>query len=152
PAVLAVTSQIEVGPVGDTLELGPAEGKLVLDVDAPLGVVRQLVGAMRSLAQPFARDREVEVPAHPLRAPVVEALVVLPRADEVLELHLLELPRAEEEVPGGDLVAERAADLRDAEGQLQARGLEHVPEVDEGALRGLGSEVGDVRGVLDRAD
>src|SRR5262249_49919585 len=53
---------------------------------------------------------------------------------------------------GGDLVAERAADLRDAEGQLQARGLEHVPEVDEGALRGLGSEVGDVRGVLDRAD
>src|SRR5262249_2461690 len=119
PAVFAVPPQIEVGPVGDTLELGPAEGKLVLDVDAALRVVRELVRAVRSLPQPFACDAEIEVPAHPLCAPVIEPPIVLARPHEVLELHLLELARTEEEVPRSDLVAERAADLGDTEGQLQ---------------------------------
>src|SRR2546427_11623249 len=79
-------------------------------------------------------------------------LLVLAGADEELELHLLELACAEEEVARGDLVAERAPDLPDAEGQLQARGLEDVAEVDEHALRRLRAEVGHVRGVLDRPD
>ncbi len=35
--------------------------------------------------------------------------------DKVLDLHLLELPRAENEVAGSDLVAERLADLGDTE-------------------------------------
>ena len=42
---------------------------------------------------------------------------------EELELHLLELARAEHEVAGRDLVAEGLADLRDAERRLLARGL-----------------------------
>ena len=115
-----MASEVEVGAVGDPLELGPAERKLVLDVDATLGIVGELVGAVRPLAKPFPAESEVEIPTHPFRAPVLEPVIVLARADEVLELHLLELARAEEEVPGGDLVAERAADLRDAEGELQA--------------------------------
>src|SRR5207247_901631 len=70
--------------------------------------------------------------------PALEPVV---RVDEELDLHLLELARAEDEVAGRDLVAKGLADLRDAERQLAPRGLQHVVEVDEDALRRLGPEV-----------
>ena len=70
--------------------------------------------------------------------------------NEVLHLHLLELERAEDEVAGRDLVAERLADLRDAERRLAPGDLGDVLEVDEDALRGLGAEVGVEPGLLER--
>src|SRR6266508_1847473 len=91
------------------------------------------------------------VPAVALVDPVAEPLPGLVRRDEVLHLHLLELARAEEEVARRDLVAEGLADLRDAERRLPARELEHVLEVDEDALRGLGAEVCESAGLLERA-
>src|ERR1044072_7331552 len=81
--------------------------------------------------------------------------LVVAGANEVLHLHLLELARAEDEVAGRDLVAERLSNLRDAEGNLPAHGRLHVEEVDEDALRRLGAEIGERRGVVlvrDRAD
>jgi hypothetical protein len=72
--------------------------------------------------------------------------------DEVFHLHLLELARAEDEVARGDLVAERLADLGDAERQLHAAGVDDVLEVHEHALRRLGPQVGDGRGVGHGAD
>ena len=53
---------------------------------------------------------------------------------------------------GIDLVAEALADLRDAEGQLDAAGVDDVLEVGEDPLRGLGPEIGDVRLALQGAD
>ena len=55
-------------------------------------------------------------------------------------------------LPGRDLVAKRLADLGDAERRLLARELEHVLEVDEDPLRGLGTQVGDRGRVAHRAD
>ena len=66
-------------------------------------------------------------------------------------LHLLELAGAEDPVLRSDLVAEALADLGDAERRLLAAGLEHVGEVDEHALRGLGSHVGLGAAALDRS-
>ena len=74
------------------------------------------------------------------------------RLDEELHLHLLELPGAEDEVARGDLVAERLADLADAERRLLAGRLHHVGEVDEDALRGLRPQVVQAGLVLDRAE
>ena len=90
--------------------------------------------------------------SQPLAAPVVEPLRRLGGRHEVLQLHLLELPGAEHEVPGRDLVAKRLADLGDPERRSLARRLQDVEEVDEVALGGLGPQVGDVALVLDRAD
>ena len=64
------------------------------------GVVRQLVGAVGADAEPLALDAEVGVPAEALVAPALEPLVSFAGTDEELELHLLELARTEEEVPG----------------------------------------------------
>ncbi|GBD40363.1 hypothetical protein HRbin38_00218 [bacterium HR38] len=78
-------------------------------------------------------------------------VLVLPRADEVLDLHLLELPHPEDEVPGSDLVAEGLADLGDAEGKLPARAVQDVLEVHEDALGGLRAQIGQGGLVLHRA-
>ena len=59
---------------------------------------------------------------------------------EELDLHLLELARAEGEVPRRDLVAETLADLGDAEGNPHPRAVADVLEVDEDALGRLGAE------------
>src|SRR6187549_632483 len=62
---------------------------------------------------------------------------------------MFELTRAKNEVSGRDLIAERLADLRDAEGNLLPRGLLDVQEVDVDALRRLGTEVHHGRAILD---
>ena len=59
---------------------------------------------------------------------------------EELDLHLLELARAEGEVPRRDFVAKTLADLGDAEGNPHPRAVADVLEVDEHALGGLGAE------------
>ncbi len=59
--------------------------------------------------------------------------------------------RAEGEVARRDLVAEAAARVADAEGDLHARGIDDVLEVEEDALRGLGAEIGLVGLIADRA-
>src|SRR5213080_5609179 len=114
--------------------------------------MRELVGAVGPHAEPLGRETEVRVPAQALLAPVLEPRIVVTGPHEELELHLLELARAEEEVAGRDLVAERLADLRDAEGDLQTRRLDDVAEVDEDSLRRLRTEIRDVRRVLHRTD
>jgi hypothetical protein len=55
--VLGVGRQVEVGAVGDPFELAPLgalEGEAVLDVDGPLGVVRQLLRRVLVVAQVVA--------------------------------------------------------------------------------------------------
>ena len=89
------------------------------------------------------------MPAEALLEPVVEPPRRLVGRDEVLQLHELELPGAEDEVLRGDLVAEGLAHLGDPEGRLLARGALHVGEVREHALGGLGPQVRDVALVLD---
>ena len=117
----------------------------------PLRVVAQLVGVVRAQRQHVGRDAEVDVPLQAGVAPVLVPLRALGGRHEELELHLLELAGAEDEVAGRDLVAEALADLGDAERRLLAAGLQHVDEVDEHALRGLGAHVDLGAGALHRA-
>ncbi len=149
---LGVLGEIEIAAVGDPLELRPADREEVFDVARARGVMRELIGIVRAQAQVIGADPELRVPALALREPVLEPLLGLGGRDEELHLHLLELARAEDEVPGGDLVAEGLPDLRDPEGRFLARELEHVLEVDEDALRGLRAQVGGRPGLLHRSD
>ena len=66
------------------------------------------------------------------------------RLDEKFQLHLLELARAEGEVARRHLVAERLADLRNAERHLLSRRFQHVLELRENRLRGFRAEIRDV--------
>ena len=97
-------------------------------------------------------DPKLDVPALALFEPVLEPIGRVRGRHEELHLHLLELPRTEDEVAGRDLVAEGLADLRDPERRFLARELQDVLEVDEDALRRLGSQVDGRAGLLDGAD
>src|SRR3989449_2991913 len=115
------------------------------------GVMRELV--LRVLVKPQLRrsDPEADQPLHPLLAPELEPLLVRPRLHEELHLHLLELPGPERKVSGRDLVAERLADLGDAERDLLPGRLQHIEKVDVDPLRRLRPQVDDGRGLLDGA-
>ncbi len=105
-------------------------------------------------AQPevFALQPQGLVPAEPLLTPVLEPLGVLARLAEPLQLHHLQFPKPEDEVSSRDLIAKAAADLGNAEGNPLPRAVDHVLEVDEDPLRGLGPEVDHCALVVDRAD
>ena len=108
---------------------------------------------MLAQPQPVRLQAEVDVPLEArVRASTAYHSVASLGMAEELDLHLLELARAEGEVARVDLVAEALADLGDAEGELDPAGVEDVLEVGEDALGGLGAQVGDVRLVLQRAD
>ena len=81
-------------------------------------------------------------------APVGEPLQVGAGLAEELQLHLLELADAEDEVARGDLVAEGLAHLAHAEGNLPAGGALDVLEVDEDALGCLGAQIDRCSGIL----
>ncbi len=136
--------QVEVGAVRHTFQLTPRvalETELVLDVDGAIGIVRQLLLRVFEEPQVFRVDAEVDIPLQAGVDPVLMPLLGGRRLDEELHLHLLELAGTEDEVARRDLVAEALTDLPDAERRLAPRGRDHVGEVDEDALRGLGAQV-----------
>src|SRR6185295_7386253 len=150
--ILAVPRQIPVAAVVDALDLLPAEREEILDVDRRARVVGELVGRVRARAQPVVPEAELAVEREPLGLPVLEPLLALARVHEELELGLLELARAEREVARIDLVAERLADLGDAERDLLAPRLAHALEVVEDRLAGLGAQIGDLGALLRRSN
>src|SRR5260370_34374876 len=68
-------------------------------------------------------------------------LFVFARAHEIFHLHLFELARAKYKVAGRDFVAKRFADLRHAERQLAAAGIQHVEKVYEDPLRSFQPQI-----------
>jgi len=137
---LGVLAQVVVAPRRNTPQLLHAEGILEHDIHGPLRVEREFLLRVRvkremRLGQ---TDREQPLPA-PLDPLLVAFVPVGILVDEILHLHLLKLARAEDEVARRDLVAERLANLRNAERQLHAAGVDHVLEIDEHALRRFGT-------------
>ena len=174
-----VLREVEVRAGGDAFELLDAERECVLDVDAGAGVVGEFLLGLPVLHEGIAGQADRAVPAQALLDPILvpdfPAPVLLRRAgevrvvrqggdlaaddldglvgtDEELQLHLLELARAEGEVAGVDLVAEALAGLRHAERDGLARGRGDVEELREDRLGRLGAEVGDGGVVLDGSD
>ena len=148
---LLVLGQVVIRAVGDAPQLAPAEGEQELEVRRGLGVEAQLLGVVVAQAEVFVLQADTEQPVMAERAPVVEPLEVGAGLAEELQLHLLELAHAEDEVAGGNLVAEGLTDLAHAEGQLAAGGALGVDEVGEDTLRRLGAEVHGVLRVLGHA-
>ncbi len=132
-------SEVVVAPVMDAFELLESEREFVLDIPRRLGIENEVL--MLVPAEMFLFDSEIEIVLPSLLAPFLIGRGGLVRPDEVLHLHLFEFALAEDELSCGDLVAERLADLRDAERNLHARRIEHVLEIDVDALTRLAAEI-----------
>src|SRR5919108_3678717 len=122
--------QVEIAAVVNPLQLAPAKGELVLDIEGGAGVVRQFLGAVLVQPQVLPSDAEAEIPVEARLSPILEPLRSGLGFDKELHLHLLELAGAKDEVSRGDFVAERLADLSDAERDFLARWQQHVAKVD----------------------
>ena len=151
--MLCVRRQIEVRAIGDPFELAPigsAEAETVLDVDRPLGIMGELL--LRVLVQPkiLGVDSQADVPVAPLVDPILVPFFVGSGLDEEFHFHLLELARAENKISRCDLVAEGLSNLPDSKRGALAGRRHDVLEIDENALRRLGSKVVEARFVLDR--
>jgi len=59
-------SQVEIAPVGDTLQLRPAHREKILNVIAILGIVSKLVFAVLAQPKVFLLDTQFDVPLKPL--------------------------------------------------------------------------------------
>ena len=98
-AELHVLVEVVIAPVSDPLQLADAEGERVLDVGRRRRVERQLLGIVVAQPEPSRLQAEVHVPLEPRLPPVRVPLLRLVGTAEELDLHLLELARAEGEVP-----------------------------------------------------
>src|SRR5580698_1244197 len=119
-----VAAQIEVTAVRDAFELAKfALQKRVCKfyIGRSARIVAELVLVVLPQTKTFSIDPEIGVPAEPAISPVPIPGIGLRRMTEELDLHLLELAGAKDELTRGNFVAEASADLRYAEGQLQAR-------------------------------
>ena len=123
----------------DALDLLETEREVVFDVGRGIGIVRQFVVVVETVA--VVAEAQCTVPGHTGLLPLLPPLHLLAGTYEELHLHLLEFAHAEDELAGHDLVAERLSDLRDSERQFHAAGLLHVQEIDEDTLCRLGTQV-----------
>ena len=114
-----MAAQVVVRAVSDTPQLAPvSEGEGVLNVGSGAGIEGQLRRLVVTQAQVFLLDAQGQQPLEAEILPIGEPLQIGAGLAEELALHLLELPGAEGEVAGGDLIAERFAHLAHAEGEL----------------------------------
>ena len=84
-----------------------------------------------------AGKTKVFVPGHSTIAPVAVPLLRGIRVAEEFDFHLLELARAEREIPRRDFVAKTLADLSDSKGNLHAAAVADVFEIHKDALSRL---------------
>ena len=119
---LLMALEVVVRAVGNAPKLAPVgEREGVFDVGRGAGVERKLRRLVVAQTQMLFLDAETQQPVLAVVLPVGEPFKVRAGLAEELALHLLKLARAEREVARRDLVAERLADLADAERELPAR-------------------------------
>ena len=151
-AGVLVLGEVERTACCNPFEFLRAEGEIVENVGAGAGVVSQFVFFVDVAVHAAFRQSDFAVPFQALGNPVFVLFGVGAGLDEEFEFHLFELARAESVVARVDFVAERFADLRDAERYFLARDGQDVGELREDALRGFGAEPRDVGAVFHRAD
>ena len=139
-----VLAQVEVRAVGNAFQFLPvagAKGKLVFHVHAGLGIVGQFVRVMVTKAQILRFDTQVRVPGEPFGFPLFVPVFVSTGFAEEFDLRLFEFARTEDKGLGRDFVAKALADLGNAEGDLDTRGIQDIAEVGKDALGRLRPEI-----------
>ena len=141
-AILAVTREIPVLAPVDALPLLPAEDCLIFDVEGLFGVMSQFIGTMLAEVQTVLVVNEPHVPLEAFLLPVVKPLQHLTGVDEELQIPLLKLALAEQEVTWSDLVTESLTNLADTKWNLHTGGLDHIVKVEVDVLAGFTAQVG----------
>src|SRR5260370_39507133 len=142
PAIFTMPREIPILPPVDTLPFLPSQDAPVLNIKCLFCVVRQFILRVLAKSQPILVIDDTLIPLEAILFPVVKPLQHLAWMHEELQIPLLELALAEQEVPRRNLVAESLPDLADTERNLQTRGLQHIIIVQVDVLARLTAQVG----------
>ena len=145
-----MVAEVEVGTRMYALELLEPEREAELDVGRGVGIVGELLMVVETVV--VLAHSERHMPLHAVLLPLAEPFHFGAGPYEELHFHLLELPHAEDELAGDDLVAESLSYLGYSERYLHPARLLHVDVVDEYALCRLGTQVHYVGIVADGAE
>ena len=139
-AMGGMLAQVIVGPMGHAFQFpvaGRGKRETVLDITRArslFGIVRQFVLVVLPQRQVLSRQPDGLPPAKTGVAPVLIPFRGLPRMNEELDFHLLELTRPERKIARRDLVAERFTDLRNPKRHPHPIGIEHIPKLGKNSL------------------
>ena len=141
-------SKVIVGPVRNAPELAPAPRKSVFDICRCLGIETELFHFVIAETQVFRISAQAQDPVHAELAPVRKPVIICTRLAEEFHFHLLKFTCTEDKVARCDLIAERFADLTDAERQLLSVSALYTLEVNEHTLCRFRSQVDRALGVF----
>src|SRR5205823_6844804 len=127
-------------------EVWRGEGILVFDVHRHLRVMRKLILRVIAEFEVLFLYAERLPPAHPLGFPELVPGPGFVGMAEPFHLHLLKLARAKDEIARRNLIPKPLSNLRNAERDFHARGVDDVFVVEEDALGGFGAQI-DLDGV-----
>jgi len=150
---LLMAAKVIIGAVGNTPELAPvSKGESKLNIGGCAAINRERGRLVVAQAQMLLFNAERIEPFGAEVFPIGKPVKVGAGFAEEFAFHLLKFARAEGEVAGGDLIAERLANLADTERQLFAGGALNICKVHEDALRGFGAQITHGRRILGHAD
>src|SRR3989344_876382 len=151
-AVLDMIFEVEVSTIRKTSNFVELVRIFKMEVHRALAVVRALsVGNLDFLNITFLKTQECKPSVH-LPEPVLKLFCPRFFLKKILKFHNLQLPHTENEVARSDFIAERAANLRDAEREFRMIRVYDVLKIDEHALCGLGPQVDGRVGTVYRTD
>ena len=139
---LLMVTKVEVCTAVDTLKLLEAEGEVELDVRGCIGIVGKLLMVMEAVV--FGTHTKVYMPFHAGFLPFFEPFQLCSGLDKELHFHLLELPHAEDELTGHNLITEGLAYLGDTEGDLHTAGLLDIEVVHKYSLGSFRAQIDEV--------
>ena len=111
--------KVEVGAVCEPVELFVPKREFKFEIDGALGIMRTVAVGYFELGRLCSINTYRGKPSMHFEAPIFERFCPIVRSDKILDLHLLELARTEDEITRCDFVAKRLADLGDTERQLR---------------------------------
>jgi len=148
---LSVPPQVIIGAVMHAFKLAPAHREQVLNVVSVFRVMRKLIRPVLMPAQMVRLYAKFLIIRPAPLAPLIEPHHIRTRLYKELHFHLLKLAGAENKVFGNDFIAERLANLGDAERDFHPVGLNNIPVIYIDTLCGLGAQIDNACGVLSGA-
>ena len=137
--MLLVLAQVKIPPGGNSFQFMLPERKLESDVRTCLSVMGKLFLGVYFLTQKVFRQAYGAKPCFsgidPF--PVIPPPLLFARRDEILDFHLLEFTRSENEISRGNLVSKGFPDLGNAKGDFDPTGIHDVFEIRKDSLGGF---------------
>ena len=147
-----MVAEVIIGAVGYAFQFFHTVRELIFNVIAGFGIVSQIFFRRGININVLARQSLLFPPFDPGFFPHFMPFFVFAGHNKIFQLGLFKLPDAEDKVARCDFIAERFADLSNAERQLARGGINHVFKLGKNCLCGFRTQISQIFRIINRAD